>query len=63
VGVGGRGRVAALVEYPLRVRVANAVWAYGQYAVKLVWPGNLRLNPGDAQAAQNLEQAQAARGG
>jgi hypothetical protein len=37
------GSIAALEMYPLGIRLANAVLAYGNYIIKMIWPFNLAV--------------------
>ncbi len=35
------GSLGSIDQYPVRVRVVNAIWAYVSYLGKLIWPANL----------------------
>jgi protein O-mannosyl-transferase len=35
------GAMSTAIGYPLSARIENAVWAYGQYLFKMVWPSRL----------------------
>ncbi len=37
------GAVAGEQHYPLRLRLVNAIWAYGRYLRKTVWPNDLAI--------------------
>jgi len=55
------GAVGALEVYPIKIRVANALFSYVSYMVKMIWPQNLAVfypHPG-----QSLPMWQAAAAG